>query len=248
MIKVENLCSKIREKVVLENLNFNSDADLTFIFGRNGSGKSTILKSFVNYPNYTWSGKIIINLPDLPVINVLENSYTDLISKGILFTFQDPVEVKGLSNFEFLYQIFKKRIAINKAEDITREDFNFLLSKISKDLGIEEELYSRPDVNYGFSGGERKKNLLLQIFIFKPIVLLLDEIDTGVDRKYLSDFLIPKLEEFILGNGTKTFLVTHNLWIASQFQKLSKKFLVLKEGKSITEILEKDVEKIEKFW
>ncbi|AQU89456.1 ATP-binding cassette domain-containing protein [Candidatus Carsonella ruddii] len=195
MIKIINLSIKCENFFIFKNINFLINKNKIYvIIGNNGIGKSTLLKSFIKDENYVFSGKIIFNK-----INIL-NYKTDYISRlGIFFSFQNSIEIYNIKNIFFLktcYDIF----------NLNNIYFFKLLKFYKKKINFKKKLFFR-SYNYGFSGGEKKKNDFLFLIIINPCFILLDEIDSGLD--YLSVLFIINYLNLIKKNKF-IILITHN--------------------------------------
>ncbi|ATX33464.1 Fe-S cluster assembly ATPase SufC [Candidatus Carsonella ruddii] len=195
MIKIINLSIKCENFFIFKNINFLINKNKIYvIIGNNGIGKSTLLKSFIKDENYFFSGKIIFNK-----INIL-NYKTDYISRfGIFYSFQNSIEIYNIKNIFFLktcYNIF----------NLNNIFFFKLLKFYQEKINFKKKLFFR-SYNYGFSGGEKKKNDFLFLIIINPCFILLDEIDSGLDYQsflFIVNYLnLIKKNKFII-------LITHN--------------------------------------
>lgn len=172
-LKIENLKVKVVDKLILDGFNLTiNEGEIHAIMGPNGTGKSTLTKVIMGDPNYeiidgtiTFDGKL---LNDLKV--------DERARLGIFLGMQLPLAIEGVTNADFL------RTALN-----TKDGKNFKLMPFIKELDkTVEQLKMKKDmihrgINEGFSGGERKKNEILQMYMLKPSCVLLDEIDSGLD-------------------------------------------------------------------
>lgn len=174
-LKIENLTVKAIDdgKIILKDFNLEiKSGEIHAIMGPNGTGKSTLTKVIMGDPNYKIvKGKIIYSGE---VINNLKVNERAL--RGIFLGMQMPLEIEGVTNADFL------RSAIRNKE---KENFKLLsfvkeVEKLTKKLKMDKDMIHR-GVNDGFSGGERKKNEILQMYLLKPNLVLLDEIDSGLD-------------------------------------------------------------------
>ena len=173
MLKVNNLTVEIDNKKILKDFNLEIESGtIHVIMGPNGVGKSTLSRVIMGDSRYhILDGEIIY---DNKIIN---NMSVDERSKlGIFLAMQNPLEIDGVSNQDFL------RTAINNHENKQVGLYDFILKaeKATDELSMNKELIHR-SLNVGFSGGEKKKNEILQMKLLKPSFIMLDEIDSGLD-------------------------------------------------------------------
>ena len=173
MIKIEDLSVKVEDRKILDDFNIDiNDGEIHAIMGPNGTGKSTVSKVIMGSSDYEIeSGKIIFNGEDIINLEVDERS-----RRGIFLSMQNPISIEGVTNSEFL------RTALNarSEEPIGLFDFIRTVESNIKDLDIKNDIIHK-SINDGSSGGERKKNEVLQIKVLKPSFIILDEVDSGLD-------------------------------------------------------------------
>lgn len=173
MLKIENLVVSINNKKILNNFNLNiNDGEIHAIMGPNGVGKSTLSRVIMGDYNYKiLDGSIIFNGD-----NIIPLSVDERAKKGIFLAMQYPMEIEGVSNQDFL------RTAMSSINDkrIGLYDFILKCEKGAEDLVMNKDLIHR-SLNVGFSGGEKKKNEVLQIKLLNPKFIILDELDSGLD-------------------------------------------------------------------
>lgn len=181
MLSIQNLHAGVEGKVILKGLNLQVNAgEIHAIMGPNGSGKSTLSKVLIGHPEYfVTSGKIEfeINLrkKDLTLLSTDERA-----RGGIFLGFQYPVEVPGINNTEFLRATYNAICRDQGAEEMDAVDFELYLKEKLKLLDMDEKFLSR-QLNVDFSGGEKKRNEILQMAVLAPRLAILDEIDSGLD-------------------------------------------------------------------
>ena len=193
-LKIKDLHVSVGDKQILKGLNLTvNQGEIHAIMGPNGNGKSTLLNAIMGHPSYTvTSGSITYNGEDVLKMTVDERS-----KKGLFLAMQYPKEIAGVTNSDFL------RAAINARLDKNISLFKFIKemeANVSK-LKMKEDLAHR-FVNDGFSGGEKKRNEILQMMMLHPSIAMLDEIDSGLDVdaiKLVSDAILQLKEESNLG-------------------------------------------------
>lgn len=149
--------------------------EIHVLMGKNGSGKSTLLRSLAGDPAITVHGNITFKNKNLNDLSVDERA-----NEGLLLSFQNPLSIDGVNNVQFIKQAVNSKRHYNQLEDIEISDFMNEIHHNMSIVGFDNSFLTR-NLNEGFSGGERKRNELLQILMLKPDLLLLDEIDSGVD-------------------------------------------------------------------
>ena len=207
MITVTNLHAKIGDKEILKGINLTVKAgEVHAIMGPNGSGKSTLSKVIAGHPSYEVSEGTItfkINSKDR---DLFELEADERAKSGIFLGFQYPVEIPGVSNFTFLLESFNETCKFNGAPEMNAEDFRKFLKPKLELLEMNEAFLDRP-VNTGFSGGEKKKNEILQMAVLNPRLALLDETDSGLDIDALK--IVAKGVNALRSRFNATILVTH---------------------------------------
>lgn len=177
LLSINNLTATINKKTILKEINLNIQKNETHILmGPNGSGKSTLSKILTGHPLYEVEmGEILFE----------NNSIISLSSElrshlGIFLAFQNPLEISGVTTFDFLRMIYnEKQKYIKKTELNPIEFFNYL-SPFLEQLKIKKDFLNR-NFNEDFSGGEKKRIEILQLLLLKPKLIILDEIDSGLD-------------------------------------------------------------------
>jgi Fe-S cluster assembly ATP-binding protein len=176
MLSIQNLKAKIDNKEILKGLNLKINAgEVHAIMGPNGSGKSTLSNILSGKKGYEIEGTVDFNNENLLNLETEERAH-----KGIFLAFQYPLEIPGVNTNTFLKTSLN---AIKKArgeKELDALEFLKLIKEKSKELKFDEKILSR-QLNVGFSGGEKKKNEILQMSILNPKLSILDETDSGLD-------------------------------------------------------------------
>ena len=176
MLDIENLSASIEDKKILKNFNLNiKPGEVHAIMGPNGSGKSTLANVLSGRKGYTVEGKVYYEGKDLLEIPIEERA-----QKGIFLAFQYPIEIPGVNTNIFLKTSLNAIRKFRGLKELDALEFLKLVKEKSKKLKIEEKILSR-QLNVGFSGGEKKKNEILQMTILEPKLAILDETDSGLD-------------------------------------------------------------------
>lgn len=172
-LTIKNLSVEVNHKQILKNLNLEiKSGEIHAIMGPNGTGKSTLTKVIMGDKNYkVTEGEILFDDKKLKDLTTDERARL-----GIFLGLQMPLEIEGVSNADFM------RSALHAKEGNSFKLFDFIkdMDKYVDKLKMNKDMIHR-GVNQGFSGGERKKNEILQMYLLKPSMVLLDEIDSGLD-------------------------------------------------------------------
>ena len=177
LLSINNLKVSIAEKIIISGLNLTiNHGEVHAIMGPNGSGKSTLAKTLAGHPeckihagSINYLGKKVIDL-----------SVEERANEGIFMGFQYPIEIPGLSNTAFLKAALNAKKKSQGDEEITAVDFLKELKHNAEVIGMDQAFLNR-GVNEGFSGGEKKRNEILQMMMLKPRLSILDETDSGLD-------------------------------------------------------------------
>jgi Fe-S cluster assembly ATP-binding protein len=177
LLEVKDLYVAIDGKNILKGMNFQvRKGEVHAIMGPNGSGKSTLAKVLAGHPSYeVTKGEIIYDGK-----NLLEMDPDERAREGVFMAFQYPVEVPGVSNSQFLRLAYNEKMKHLGEEELDPLEFNDLLKEKAKIVEMDKEFFKR-SVNVGFSGGEKKRNEILQMAVLDPKLALLDETDSGLD-------------------------------------------------------------------
>lgn len=203
MPKITNLHAQIEGKEILKGVNLQVNrGELHVIMGPNGSGKSTLASILAGKEGYeitegsiSFGGK-----------NLLEMPPEERSLNGLFLGFQYPVEIPGVSNFEFLKTIVNKHRQAKGEDPLDTFQFQALVKETIATYGLKEDLLDR-GLNEGFSGGEKKQNEILQMALLQPGVKILDEVDSGVDIDALK--VIASAINKLQTKETATILITH---------------------------------------
>lgn len=207
MLEVKNLSARVEGNDILKGINLSVKAgEVHAIMGPNGSGKSTLSKVIAGHPSYEVTGGEVTYEVNRRPVNLLEQDPDVRAKEGIFLGFQYPVEIPGVSNFDFLRESFNEVCAHQGLEKMDNEGFRIFVKEKLKLLDMDERFLDR-DVNAGFSGGEKKKNEILQMAILNPRLALLDETDSGLDIDALR--IVAKGVNALKSKYNAVVLVTH---------------------------------------
>lgn len=177
ILSVRNLTASIDGTPILKGVNLEIKAgEIHAIMGRNGSGKSTFSKVLAGHPEYEVTGGEIIYQGE----NLLEWEPDQRALSGIFLAFQYPLEIPGVSNLDFLRVAYNARQKHLGLEEIDAFDFEDLVNEKLEVVQMDPSFLDR-SLNEGFSGGEKKRNEILQMALLEPTLAILDEIDSGLD-------------------------------------------------------------------
>lgn len=198
-LEIKNLCAGIAGNVIINNLSLTiKTGEIHALLGPNGHGKSTLLNVIMGNPAYeVYAGEIYLDNQ-----NLLKDSVDQRARKGIFLGMQYPQEIPGVSVSDFM------RTAINSQREKPISLFRFIkdLEFASSKVGFELDMVHR-SVNQGFSGGEKKRNEILQMLLLKPKFALLDEVDSGLDVDALN--LVTKAINDAQSNELGCLIVSH---------------------------------------
>jgi Fe-S cluster assembly ATP-binding protein len=177
MLEIKDLHAEVGGKEILKGLNLTINAgEIHAIMGPNGAGKSTLSYVLAGRDGYeVTKGSVLYKGQDL-----LEFSPDERANMGIFLAFQYPVEIPGVASATFFKTAFNAQRKYRGEQEVDAMEFLKLIREKTAELGIKDDMLKRP-VNVGFSGGEKKRNEVLQMALLEPDLMLLDETDSGLD-------------------------------------------------------------------
>jgi Fe-S cluster assembly ATP-binding protein len=205
MLEIKNLHVKLEEedKVILKGVNLSVGAgEVHAIMGPNGSGKSTLSYVLAGRAGYeVTQGSALLGGEEL-----LDLDPEIRAAKGLFLAFQYPVEIPGVGNMTFLRTALNAQRKVRGEDEVSAGEFLKLVREKAKDLQIDAEMMKRP-VNVGFSGGEKKRNEILQMAMLAPKMCILDETDSGLDVDAMK--LVSQGVNALRDAGRSFLLITH---------------------------------------
>ena len=203
MLQIKNLHATIGGKEILKGIDLTiNDGELHAIMGTNGAGKSTLSNVIVGNPAYeVTEGEITYN-----GLNLLEMSTEERANAGIFMSFQQPVEIPGVSMTNFMRAAVNARYKAQGRDPLSAGDFLKLMREKRKIVELDGKLTSR-SVNEGFSGGEKKRNEIFQMAMLEPDFCILDETDSGLDVDALR--IVAEGFNKLRNNNTSALVITH---------------------------------------
>ncbi|MDJ0715906.1 MAG: Fe-S cluster assembly ATPase SufC [Prochloraceae cyanobacterium] len=207
ILSVRNLTANIEDNQILKGVNLEIKAgEVHAIMGRNGSGKSTFSKVLAGHPSYEVTGGEIIYKGE----NILDKEPEERALEGIFLAFQYPLEIPGVSNLDFLRVAYNAKRKHQGLEEIDTFDFEDLVEEKLDIVKMDPSFLER-SLNQGFSGGEKKRNEILQMALLEPTLSILDETDSGLDIDALK----------IVANGVNQLATPENASIViTHYQRL----------------------------
>ena len=203
ILEIKNLKVAINEKEILKNLNLKvNKGEIHAIMGRNGSGKSTFSKVLGGHPAYTvLGGEALFNGTDILPLEPEERSHL-----GLFLAFQYPIEIPGVSNEDFLRLAYNAQRSFRNEPELDPLEFLSVIQNKLEIVKMSSAFLSR-NVNEGFSGGEKKRNEILQMVLLDSQLSILDETDSGLDIDALK--IVSEGINTFMKNDKAIILITH---------------------------------------
>ena len=207
LLEIKNLYAQVEEKPVLKGLNLTiNPGEIHAIMGPNGSGKSTLSKVVAGHPSYEVTEGTIDYEINFKNKNLFDLEADERAREGIFLAFQYPVEVPGVTNFDFLMTSYNALAKHQGFPEMNKETFLTFVKEKMELVKMREEFLYR-SVNTGFSGGEKKRNEILQMAVLSPRLAFLDETDSGLDIDALK--IVADGVNSLRSKDTSVVLVTH---------------------------------------
>ncbi len=203
VLSVKNLTASVNDAPILKGLNLEvRSGEIHAIMGPNGSGKSTFSKVLAGHPAYEVTGGEVIFQGQ----NLLEMEPEERARSGVFLAFQYPLEIPGVSNLDFLRVAYNSRRKSQGLEEIDAFDFDDLIEEKLEVVKMNPAFLSR-SLNEGFSGGEKKRNEILQMALLEPKLAILDETDSGLDIDALK--IVANGVNQLANPQNATIMITH---------------------------------------
>lgn len=203
MLEIKNLTVEVEKKPIVKNFSLTINAgEIHAIMGPNGAGKSTLAKVLAGHPSYEiTSGEVLFCGKNLLDMDPEERAHA-----GLFMSFQYPVEIPGVNTAQFLRVALNSKRKAHGLSELTEKEFSVLLDEKMKLMEIRPEFKER-NVNEGYSGGEKKRNEILQMAILEPCMAILDETDSGLDIDAMR--IVARGVNKLMGTDKGLLLITH---------------------------------------
>lgn len=203
MIEIKDLHASVGGREILKGVSLSiADGEIHALMGTNGAGKSTLSHVIVGHPAYeVTQGSITFNGQDLLAMSTEERAHA-----GIFLSFQQPVEIPGVSMVNFMRTAVNARRKAQGLDPLKSADFLKMMREKRKLVGIDSSLTNR-SVNEGFSGGEKKRNEIFQMAMLEPSFCILDETDSGLDVDALR--IVAEGFNKLRKSDTSAIVITH---------------------------------------
>lgn len=240
LLEIKHLEASIGNTKIIKDFNLEiSSNQIHLIMGPNGSGKSTLSKILAGHPSYTIDKGEIAYCGE----NLIEKEINQRAQEGLFLAFQYPIEISGVTNYDFLRSIYNEKQKFLKKRELDPLEFMAVIQPFLETLKINPEFLNR-NLNEGFSGGEKKRNEILQMLLLNPKLIVLDEIDSGLDIdaiKTIFDGVLSTLK--MLATGCSILVITHNPkvlnYLVPDFVHIMMDGKIIKSGKmELVELIE----------
>lgn len=218
LLSVSNLVASVSGRKILFGVDFEVEPGETVVLlGPNGAGKSTVAAAIMGDPKFSISGSIKFLDKEISKLSVDKRA-----ELGIFMSFQNPVEVPGISTTEMIRTVFEEK----KGGFVPLDEVREKITKSAKQLG-QNIWFAERELNVGFSGGEKKKNEVLQLLSLEPKLVIFDEIDSGLDVD-AGERISKVLADYQKQSGCAYLIITHNMRVLRHLKP--SKAVLINEG------------------
>ncbi len=238
ILELKNLNAQINDTEIIKNFSLDiNEGEIHVIMGPNGSGKSTLSKVLAGHPSYDVTSEEIKFINK----NLLDLKPEERSHEGLFLAFQYPIEIAGVTNYDFLRIAYNEKQKYLNKQELDPIEFMTLINELLDKLKMRHEFLNR-NLNEGFSGGEKKRNEILQMLLLNPKLVILDEIDSGLDvdaLKIICEGITKNLEK-----DSSLIVITHYPRILDYLKP--NKVHIMRDGKIIKTGNTELVERLEK--